>query len=81
VEYLAAAIRDGVIAVTTTKPPTAIIPALLSPIELMDYTRLSKDKVFRLLRDGTLPRLKIGSATRIPKAAVDKWLASLEVVS
>lgn len=60
---------------------TKIEPApLLTADETADYLRVTRATVFKLLRTGELPRIKIANSTRIPKAAIDRLLG-LEVAS
>ena len=45
--------------------------------ELADTLGLSTETVYRGIRRGEIPHLKIGERRLIlPKAAIDKWLAS-----
>jgi excisionase family DNA binding protein len=47
--------------------------------ELAEYLRVHPSTMYRLLRHGTLPALRIGSDWRFSREAIDRWrLAQLE---
>ncbi|MEJ0095509.1 MAG: helix-turn-helix domain-containing protein [Methylocella sp.] len=50
-------------------------PGVLAVEETAFYLRISKAGVWRLLRDGKLPRTRIGGRTLIRKVDVDAFLA------
>jgi len=56
---------------------SADLPALLSPREVAEITRQHLSTVYRSLRDGTYPSVKVGrGGVRIPR---DLFLSTLEV--
>lgn len=50
---------------------------LLTIPEAMARLNLGKTKVTALVRSGSLPSVKIGSARRIPESAVDAFVVEL----
>jgi excisionase family DNA binding protein len=46
------------------------LPATYKPREVAALFRISLNSVYKLIREGTLPSLRCGSAIRIPSAAV-----------
>jgi excisionase family DNA binding protein len=48
--------------------------ALLTVREVAEYLRVSRAKVYRLAREGSLPVLRIGKAWRFRKDLLDEWL-------
>ena len=59
----------------------APIPAsdaiLLRPEEAASLLRLSRSKVYALIRDGQLCSVKIDGRRRVPRSAIDEYVASL----
>lgn len=51
---------------------------ILSLKELTAYLKLPRSTVYYMCRLGRIPSVKLGKQLRFRKAAVDKWLASLE---
>jgi excisionase family DNA binding protein len=47
---------------------------ILTVPEVADYLRLSEAKVYRLVRAGRLPVVRIGKAWRFRKDLLDNWL-------
>jgi excisionase family DNA binding protein len=47
---------------------------LLRPQEAAESLGISRAKVYALLADGTLPRVKVGSSIRVPLAALEQWV-------
>lgn len=53
---------------------------LLSIEEGQEYLGgISRTKLFNLMRDGEIRRIKIGRSTRIPRASLDAFIERLEV--
>lgn len=50
---------------------------LLTPGEAAQLLGIGKTKVFELIRTGAVPSLRIGRARRIPRPAIDAFIASL----
>jgi excisionase family DNA binding protein len=53
--------------------------ALLTVAEVAGILRVSAMTVYRLIRSGDLPALRIGKSYRIRQGALDQYLASGEV--
>jgi len=47
---------------------------ILTAPEVAEYLHLSEAKVYRLVREGCLPVVRIGKAWRFQKDLLDKWL-------
>lgn len=47
---------------------------LMTLVELAENLRFNKRTIYRLLKDGSIPAIKIGSKWRFDKAAIDKWI-------
>ena len=52
-------------------PSTSL--ALLTFKEAMDFLRVSRSTIYRLLKKGQLPGFKIGSDWRFNVEAIDEW--------
>ena len=50
-------------------------PILLTVSQAAAYLGVSRWTVYRLLRDESIPRLNLRGWTRIPRAALDDWVA------
>lgn len=50
-------------------------PLLLRVEEAARMLSLSRTTVYLLLESGQLPSIKCGTARRIPRAALDEWIA------
>lgn len=50
---------------------------LLTPTEAADHLRLSKSKVYLLIKEGTIPSLKIGGVIRVPFDALKNRIREL----
>jgi excisionase family DNA binding protein len=62
---------------TRRLPPSAPPPperAALSVPEVAAILGCSQSMVWNLLRDGKLPRVRIGSSTRVHRSAVERFL-------
>lgn len=46
------------------------LPEYLTPAEVMDYLRLSRNTVYTLIQRGKLPSRKFGRTIRIPRSAL-----------
>ena len=51
-------------------------PLLCTIPETAMLLHLSNKSVWRLLRDGHLPRVKVGHSTRIPRRAINEFISS-----
>lgn len=59
----------------TERPPRLDdLPDLLTPAEVIAWTRLARRRVYELLATGALPSCRIGRTYRIPKAALLAFL-------
>jgi excisionase family DNA binding protein len=47
---------------------------LLRPREAADVLGLCRSKTYQLLRDGTLPVVRIGKSVRVSKEALSEWI-------
>ena len=47
---------------------------LLKPSEVADCLGLGRPKTYELLRDGTLPSIRLGHAVRVPTSALREWI-------
>ncbi len=50
------------------------MPELMTVEELGHYLRFTKKTIYRLLKQGSIPAVKIGNKWRFDKAAIDRWL-------
>lgn len=50
------------------------MPELMTVEELGRYLRFTKKTIYKLLKQGNVPAIKIGNKWRFDKAAIDKWL-------
>lgn len=50
------------------------MPELMTVEELGQYLRFTKKTIYRLLRQGGIPAMKIGNKWRFDKEVIDKWL-------
>ncbi len=48
--------------------------AVLTIVELSSYLKIPKSTLYKLVRSGSIPAVKIGKHWRFHKAAIDKWL-------
>jgi excisionase family DNA binding protein len=53
----------------------AMEPLLLKAGEVAKLLGLGRSKVFAMLAVGTLPVIRIGRSVRVPRAALDDWIA------
>lgn len=49
---------------------------LLTPIEVQQLLHISKSTLYRLIRSGQLPSVRVGSAYRIRMSELEEYLAS-----
>lgn len=52
------------------------MPELMTVKELEQYLRFTKKTIYKLLREGTIPAVKIGSKWRFDKEIIDEWIRS-----
>jgi excisionase family DNA binding protein len=50
-------------------------PLLVTPRELSRLLKLGRNKTYELLASGAIPVIRFGRAIRIPRSAVERWLA------
>ena len=56
------------------------MPHLMTVEELGNYLRFTRKTIYKLLKEGNLPAIRIGNKWRFDKEAIDDWLQqSLEV--
>ena len=65
---------------TLAKPPsgTTVLPLLYKPEEAAIQLRISRTKVYALLRSREIRSVKIDGSRRIPVAALSEYVARLE---
>jgi len=51
-------------------------PALLTPRAAADYLRVSRSKVYALIASGRLPATRITGSVRIPRGALEQYIAA-----
>jgi excisionase family DNA binding protein len=61
-------------AVTTPKPKKKTDPAIWTVADVADYLRMSRAKVYRLVKDQQIPVARIGKTWRFRKDLLDDWL-------
>lgn len=49
-------------------------PAIMTVKEVAQYLRMSEAKVYRLVKEGALPVVRIGKTWRFRKDLLDEWL-------
>lgn len=59
---------------TTEGPTNTIQPAVLRVSEAGTYLGVSGDTVRRLIRDGSLPHVRVGNSIRIRRQDLDSYL-------
>ena len=50
------------------------MPELMTVKELGQYLRFTKKTIYQLLKQGSIPAIKIGNKWRFDKDAIDRWL-------
>ena len=50
------------------------MPELMTVEELGQYLRFTKKTIYRLLKQGSIPAIKIGNKWRFDKAVIDRWM-------
>jgi excisionase family DNA binding protein len=50
---------------------------LLRPTEAADLIGMGRAKTYELIRDGTLPSVRIGKSLRVPARALQDWVDQL----
>lgn len=65
---------NNALTVTVTEP-AALEPILLRVEEAARLLSLGRTTVYLLMESGELPSIKCGSARRIPRAALEAWVA------
>jgi excisionase family DNA binding protein len=56
--------------------PSKVEPALLKAHQAAEYMAMSEEWIRQRARDGTLPSVKIGTATRFRKQDLDSFIES-----
>lgn len=49
-------------------------PVIMTVKDVADYLRMSEAKIYRLVRNGVLPVVRIGKTWRFRKDLLDEWL-------
>jgi excisionase family DNA binding protein len=50
---------------------------LLRPIEAADRIGMGRSKTYALIKEGTIPSIRIGAAVRVPARALEEWVNAL----
>ncbi|MGE0539822.1 MAG: excisionase family DNA-binding protein [Dehalococcoidia bacterium] len=50
---------------------------LLKPIEAAELVGLGRSKCYEMIRDGTIPSVRLGKSVRIPADALRRWVDTL----
>ena len=48
---------------------------MLKPDEACEVLRVGRSKLYQLLKDGTLPSVRIGRSVRVPAESLRRWVA------
>lgn len=51
-------------------------PLLLKPEQAAQLLNLSRGRIYQLLKDGSLPSVRIGKALRVPSDSLAEWVES-----
>ena len=72
--------RDGILRAVSPapRPKPEQPPAFLTVNEVAARWRVSRMSIYRLIHDGELPHVRIGSAFRIPTEAVENYIKRQE---
>lgn len=52
------------------------LPDVLTPDEVKDYLKIGRNTVYRMLREGEIPSVRIGKLYRVPKMMLAAMLGS-----
>jgi excisionase family DNA binding protein len=55
------------------------LPQLMKLGELAEYLRFPRHTIYKLLRQGGIPFLKVGSEYRFDRDEIDKWTAQQQI--
>lgn len=50
-------------------------PILLRPDDAARLIQVSRSHLYALIADGTLPSVRLGRSRRVPRAALEAWVA------
>jgi excisionase family DNA binding protein len=50
---------------------------LLTVEQAAAYAAISRSRMYELVAQGTIPSVKIGKSRRVPRAAVESWVAQM----
>jgi len=53
-------------------------PTLMTIEEVSKFLRVHRSTVYRLVRKGELPAIKVGDQWRFNKSQVDQWLTAMQ---
>ena len=62
----------------STSPELADLPAMMKTREVAEFLRCDLDTVYALIREGHLPAIRLGSAYRVSRDALERFLAESE---
>ncbi len=49
---------------------------VLTIVELSEYLKIPKSTLYKLVRSGSIPSIKVGKHWRFHRGAIDAWLAN-----
>ena len=49
---------------------------LLRPAEAAEALGVSRSRCYELIKEGGIPSMRIGTAVRVPRVALEQWVAS-----
>jgi len=49
---------------------------LLKPLEVAETLRISRGRVYELIKAGVIPSVRVGCALRVPAEALREWVAA-----
>lgn len=58
-----------------------MVAGMLTVTEVADYLKISRSMIYRLLKRGEIPGLKMGSDWRLYVEEIDRWRAEREIRS
>ena len=61
---------------STSEPETTAIPRLWRPRDLARHLGLARESVYRLVKRGDLPAIRVAGVIRIPEGAVLEYLGT-----
>jgi excisionase family DNA binding protein len=67
---------------TGAGPATVVnLPDVLTVRELAAFLRIGKNQAYDLVNSGTIAACRVGTAIRVPRAAVERWMNAQDAES